>query len=84
LSLIFAGTDDSITDFHVEHVLVNVFSVLVLNVGLEIILSTKSVDKLKKEFRVRKTCFKVSEILVVLVFSVVKINVFLHFSYVIQ
>ncbi|XP_021945037.2 protein fuzzy homolog [Folsomia candida] len=60
LALIFAGTDDSITDFHVEHVLVNVFSVLVLSVGLDEIVRTKSVDKLKKEFRM---CYPVIDLI---------------------
>ncbi len=58
--MIFAGTDDSITDFHVEHVLVNVFSVLVLSVGLDEIIKTKNVDKLKKFFRL---CYPVIDLI---------------------
>jgi len=50
--MILAATDDSVTDMHLENVLENIFNILVLNVGLNDIIGTKSIDVLKKEFRV--------------------------------
>lgn len=58
--MIIAGTDDSVTDLHLENLLENVFNTLVLNVGLSEIINTKNIDILKKEFRVRAFNIKVS------------------------
>ncbi|CAL8084230.1 unnamed protein product [Orchesella dallaii] len=60
LSMILAATDDSVTDMHLENVLENIFNILVLNVGLNDIMGTKSIDVLKKEFRM---CYPVIDLI---------------------
>jgi len=51
LSFIVACTDDTITEFHLDNLITNVFNSLVLIIGFDEIMANKNVDKLKREFK---------------------------------